>query len=74
MGISHSHAKKSPTNNPTDFFKLKVQGSTYGTPKSVGDTLKSGPMREQLMGNPKLSGSMDPSASTRTGGSGKKRQ
>ena len=70
MGISRSHDKKSPTDNPTDYFKLDAPGSTYGTGKSVPDELSGGPTRELIMGNPNLSRSMDPSASTRRGRTG----
>jgi hypothetical protein len=72
MPISRSHEKKSPSQNPVDFFKCQQQGGEYGKPMSVPDVLKGGPMREKIMGNPVLSGSMDPSRSTmthRTGGS-----
>jgi hypothetical protein len=70
VGISRSHHSKAPTDNPNAFFKLETAGTTYGTPKSVPEVLASGPMREQLMGNPRLMGNMDPSATTRKGRTG----
>ena len=72
MAVERRHDKKSPTQNPNEFFRCDQQGGKHGMPTSVPDKLASGPMREQLMGNPNLSGSMDPSVTTkkgRTGGS-----
>lgn len=70
MAIQRGHHSKAPTNNPNDIFKCDALGTTYGTPGSVPEVLSSGPMREQLMGNPNLHGNMDPSVSTRKGRTG----
>lgn len=51
MAVSHSHGKKAPSQSPTDFYASKQQGGAYGKPSSVPDQLKSGPMRENVMGN-----------------------
>ena len=72
MGISREHHSKAPTDDPSEFYKCEAMGTIYGTPKSVPAMLKSGPLREQLHGNPNLNGTQNPSASTkrgRTGGS-----
>lgn len=50
MAVSRNHAKKSPTQNPTDFYKGVQQGGAYGKPQSVGDKLQGGPMREKIDG------------------------
>ncbi len=55
MAISKEHAKKSPTQNPTSFFKMEQQGGSQGKPTSVPDKLSGGPMREPLMGRSELS-------------------
>ena len=60
MAISHSHEKKSPSQNPVDFYKLGQQGGAHGKPTSVGDKLSGGPMREKIMGDKGLSGKMNP--------------
>ena len=70
MGISRGHDKKSPTDRPESYFKMEAPGTVYGTPRRVPDMSASGPMREQLMGNPALSRRQDPSASTRKGRTG----
>lgn len=70
MAVDRSHDKKSPTENPTDFFRLTTKGTAYGTPGRVPDELAGGPTRELIMGNPALSTSMDPSRSTLRGRSG----
>lgn len=56
MAISRSHDKKSPSQNPSEFFKGVQQGGCYGVPTSVPQTLTSGPQREKVMGIPALSG------------------
>jgi len=58
MAVSKSHEKKSPSQNPTSFYKSEQQGGAYGMPQKVGDTLTGGPMREKIYGNKKLSGKM----------------
>jgi len=70
MAVAKSHDKKSPSVDPTEFYRLQNLGTVYGTPGKVSDVLTSGPMREQLMGNPNLSKSMDPSSTTRSGRTG----
>lgn len=60
MAISHSHEKKSPSQNPVEFYKLKQQGGTHGKPSVVGAKLSGGPMREKLMGDKQLGGKMNP--------------
>lgn len=55
MSISKTHSKKSPSQNPVDFFKLKQQGGTHGKATRVPDKLSGGPMREQVMGRKSLS-------------------
>lgn len=39
---------KSPSQNPVDFYKGKVQGGTHGKPERVPERLQGGPMREKL--------------------------
>lgn len=53
MAISRDHAKKQPSQNPVDFYMGKQQGGAYGKGGSVPDQLKSGPMREKVMGTSK---------------------
>lgn len=57
MGISRKHAsKKSPSQNPVDFYHCKEHGGTHGHPmEKVGDVLKSGAMKEKVMGRKNLS-------------------
>lgn len=50
MAISKTHDKKSPSQNPVDFYKSAPQGGAHGKPTSVPDQLKGGPMREKVMG------------------------
>lgn len=51
MSISKSHAKKSPTQNPVDFYQSKQSGGAEGkNPGKVPDKLKGGPMREKIYG------------------------
>lgn len=55
MAISKTHAKKSPNQKPTDFYKGKQYGGAEGkTSQSVGDRLTGGPMREQIDGRKSL--------------------
>jgi len=55
MAVTSKMPKKSPSQNPVDFAMLKQQGGTYGVPQRVPDVLKSGPMREPVMGRKDLS-------------------
>jgi hypothetical protein len=50
MAISRSHDKKSPSQNPTSFYKGEQQGGAYGKATSVPDKLTGGPMREKVYG------------------------
>ena len=51
MAISRSHAKKSPTQNPTDFYKSQQFGGAEGkSTQKVGDKLTGGPQRERIYG------------------------
>ena len=50
MAISKDHAKKQPSQNPVDFYMCKQSGGPYGKAGSVPDQLKSGAMREKVMG------------------------
>lgn len=50
MAISKTHAKKSPSQNPTAFYKLQQQGGAKGKATSVPDKLTGGPMREKVYG------------------------
>lgn len=55
MAISKTHAKKSPSQNPVDFYKSKQSGGPLGkTSGSVPDRLTGGPMREQIEGRKSL--------------------
>ncbi len=55
MAISKTHAKKSPTQNPTDFYKSKQSGGAEGKGGGrVPDKLSGGPMREQIYGRKDL--------------------
>lgn len=55
MAISSSHDKKSPNQNPTDFYKSQQFGGARGqTKESVPQELPSGPQRENVMGNKAL--------------------
>ena len=58
MAIDRSHAKKQPSQNPVDFYKLKQQGGAYGAAGSVPDKLSGGPMLEKIFGRPNLSTTM----------------
>jgi hypothetical protein len=56
MAVSRSFDKKSPNQNPVDFYKLKQYGGPLGrTTQKVPDVLKGGPMREPLYGRKDLS-------------------
>lgn len=56
MSISKTHDKKSPTQNPVDFYKSKqFGGAPGGAPggsqkQSVPDQLTGGPQRENVLG------------------------
>lgn len=55
MPVSKSHAKKSPTQNPTDFYKSQQSGGAEGKGAGkVPDKLSGGPMREQVYGRKSL--------------------
>jgi hypothetical protein len=54
MAISRTINRKAPTQHPSDFFKCKQQGGTSGVPQKIGEKLKSGPVREQIMGRKDL--------------------
>lgn len=55
MAIAKSHSKKSPTQNPVDFYKLKQAGGAEGKgAQSVPDKLSGGPMKEQIYGRKSL--------------------
>lgn len=54
MAISKTNAKKSPSQNPVDFYKLKQAGGRTGASSGkVPDKLSGGPMREKLPGGMK---------------------
>jgi hypothetical protein len=55
MAVTHKMPKKAPSQNPVEFSMLKQQGGTHGSPQRVPDVLKSGPMREEVMGRKDLS-------------------
>ncbi len=56
MAVSKSHAKKSPNQSPTAFYKLEQFGGAEGKgTQKVGDHLTGGPMREQINGRKSLS-------------------
>ncbi len=55
MAISKTHAKKSPNQNPTDFYQSKQFGGAEGkSTQKVGDKLSGGPMREKIYGRKDL--------------------
>lgn len=69
MAISPGHDKKSPSQNPVDFYKSKQQGGAQGSASSVPDKLTGGPMREAVYGRSNLSGHMSGNSTTKaTGG------
>lgn len=56
MAISKTHAKKSPSQNPVDFYKSQQFGGPLGkSTERVPDQLKGGPQREQVFGKKDLS-------------------
>ena len=56
MPVSKTHAKKSPNQNPVDFYKLKQFGGAEGKGAAkVGDKLTGGPMCEKIYGRKTLS-------------------
>lgn len=55
MAVSRTHAKKSPNQNPTAFYKGEQFGGPLGKPtQKVGDKLSGGPMLEKVMGKKDL--------------------
>lgn len=55
MAISKTHDKKSPSQNPVDFYKSEQSGGADGKSKtSVPDQLSGGPMRENIFGKKSL--------------------
>lgn len=54
MSIARSHGKKSPSQDPSGFYKSQQQGGPYGKPSRVGEKLSSGPQREPVMGKKSL--------------------
>jgi len=52
MAITKSRdSKKSPSQNPTDFFKGKQSGGAHGKAGyTAPEKLSGGPMREKVMG------------------------
>lgn len=55
MPISKTHSKKSPNQNPVDFYKSKQFGGAEGkSTQKVGDQLTGGPMREHIFGRKDL--------------------
>lgn len=51
MSVSKTHSKKSPSQNPVDFYEMKQSGGAEGKGGStVPDKLSSGKMREQIYG------------------------
>ena len=55
MAISRDHSKKAPSQNPTDFYKLKQQGGAQGKATRVPDQLSGGPQVEKVFGKSDLS-------------------
>jgi hypothetical protein len=55
MAISKTNPRKSPNQNPVDFYKLKQHGGPLGNSnQKVPEELKGGPMREKIMGRKDL--------------------
>lgn len=55
MAISKTHAKKSPNQNPADFYKSQQFGGAEGkSTQKVGDKLSGGPQREKVYGRDSL--------------------
>lgn len=56
MSISKTHSKKSPNQNPVDFYKSQQFGGAEGkSTQKVPDKLTGGPQREQIFGRKDLS-------------------
>jgi hypothetical protein len=56
MAVAKTHGKKSPSQNPVDFYKLKQHGGAEGKgAQKVGDKLTGGPMQEKIFGRKSLS-------------------
>lgn len=53
MSVDKEHAKKSPSQNPVDFYKLQQQGGAHGKPQRVPDQLSGGAPREKVFGGNK---------------------
>lgn len=59
MAVDRSHGKKSPSQNPLDFFQLKQQGGAYGSASKIPDQFKTATAdREKVTGRPNLSKTM----------------
>ena len=55
MAISRTHSKKSPSQNPVDFYESKQSGGAEGkNPAKVPDKLSGGAMREKVYGRKDL--------------------
>ena len=55
MPIARSHSKKSPSQNPVDFYALKQAGGAEGKSSGrVPDKLSSGKQRELVYGKKSL--------------------
>ena len=55
MAVTRSMSKKAPCQNPVKFFECQQEGGVHGKPTKVPDVLKSGKMREHVMGRKNLS-------------------
>lgn len=55
MAISRDHPKKSPSQNPVDFYHSRQQGGAHGKPTRVPDELNGGKLVEKVMGKKDLS-------------------
>lgn len=55
MAVARSHSKKSPSQNPSDFYACKQAGGATGSASGrVGDRLSGGPQRELVNGKKSL--------------------
>ena len=55
MAVSKTHAKKSPTQNPVDFYQSKQSGGAEGKGAGkVPDKLNGGALREKTYGRKDL--------------------
>ena len=55
MAISRSHSKKSPNQNPVDFYETKQKGGPEGKSSyTAPDKLSSGTQREKIYGRKSL--------------------